>query len=264
MKRSPLVVTAIVAVTCLVSSATSAQALEPPIAAVPWSEDGAGLLAPSLEGTWLSAAPTEASEAAAGDGTILLPAAEGGNEAQGFAADESLVGVFVADAGGEGVVEYELTVDDVPLMLSPDDRGAVKAFLPDGTLVNSFAPPLAVDETGREIDSRYEIEGNVLKVVTDAPAGTGDITVQASLECNATFCTSLLSRLETRAAANGDYAVVMAAISLACGPAAGFCGLGMAIITQQAQSAVRKNVCLGLRKTNLSPISWLVHESCRR
>ncbi|KQO48114.1 hypothetical protein ASG28_12210 [Frigoribacterium sp. Leaf415] len=165
---------------------------------------------------------------------------------------------------GESAFEFDLTLDDTSAVLELDERGTVSVETADGALVNRFSAPVATSSTGAVVEGRYEIHGSVLRVVIDSPAHAGDVTVQASLECNAGFCTSVMTRAETRAVANGDYAVAMAVIALACGPAGGFCGLAMTYLVQQAKSAVNKGVCVGVRKSHVSPVAWIVHESCRR
>jgi len=223
------------------------------------------LTVPSLGGAELQMHPQDASALATESGAVAwssnggraLVASSGGLPA-------ALYGAVPNVPAGESVFAFDLSVADAPAVLTLDERGGVSVADVTGEMVNRLAPPSAASSTGVDIDARYEVQGDVLSIVTDAPAHAGDVTVRASYECNIGFCTSVMTRAETRAVANGDYAVAMAVIAVACGPAAGFCGIGFAYFVQQAKAAVSKGVCVGVRKTNVSAVAWPVHEPCRR
>lgn len=250
----------------LVLAALPAHAVEPPTS--PGSEHSAISTSAvrSLEGVELHVSPRGASFMKSAPGADSWTLNDGRTVKAVFDDGQpgSLLGLVPDAAPGESAFDFDLSLDGAPAVLELDDRGSVSVETTDGSAVNRFSAPLAKSSTGADVRTHYEIADSVLRVVVDSPAQAGDVTVQASLECNAGFCTSVWTRAETRAVANGDYAVAMAVMALACGPAAGFCGLAMTYIVQQAKSAVSKGVCAGVRKSHVSAAVWVVHESCRR
>ena len=266
MKHVPKMLSVIVVTATLVLVALPAEAV--PASAGPSNagDDGAGIVVPSRGGAELEVVPRGVTSVEVLDGADVWQL-EGGEEVSAATSDGHaavLTGRIPDSSEASSTLEFDIGLEGSPTSLVLDERGGVSVLDADGATVNRFSAPVATSSSGLTVVAGYEVEGGVLKIVTEAPAGTGAVTVRSSLECNAGFCTGIMTRAETRSVANGDHTAAMAAISVACGPAAGWCGLGMAVISQQARSAVSKGVCVAIRKTHVSPVAWVVHERCRR
>jgi hypothetical protein len=227
----------------------------------------ARLLIPSLDGVDMSMQPEHPGHRVSGevDRLSLSGGAGAGVPRGGGGAGPSAIQATVTlELDQTASIDFRLRVDGATTGLGVDHRGAAVVTSADGALVNRIAPPIATDVAGAEVPARWDVDGEQLVLSIGRASHPGPISVLASLECNVGFCTSVMSRAETRAVANGDYAVAMSIVALACGPAAGFCGLAMTALTRQAKAARSKGVCVGIRKTNVSAVAWIVHERCRR
>jgi hypothetical protein len=172
---------------------------------------------------------------------------------------------YVVVKGAEAPEEYRFAVTaagaDAHLELTSSGGITVSDSL--GNVVNTIAEPWAVDADGAPVDTWYEIDGAVVVQHVQHAGASYPVVADPSLECDAAFCTFLLSRSDTHrlASQSGAVTVVLAFI---CGGASWACELGAAVAIDAANRAEDEGKCVGIRHLHYVAVaSFPVSEPCK-
>jgi hypothetical protein len=191
----------------------------------------------------------------------------------------------IVSAGPAGAVEVSVAAPSDPGVI----RRAMTAAGADESAIRSVIDELA---TGRTLDAarpdsvpsaveRHELPRGGSETIetfadgsqrstSEFPVTTTDdrsgraVTTFTTIQCDALFCTLLLSRAQTKTMASGGNAA-KALLTAACGPAAWACAIAIGIVVDQANRAVRAGKCVGVRRPNTVTLAtWPVTEPCRQ
>lgn len=167
--------------------------------------------------------------------------------------------------------EYKFIVGDVNTKLSLNKNGSVTVKNAVGEQVNNILPPWAKDATGKDLPTRYTVEGNVITQKVNHQGAQYPVVADPSFGCGLGWCSMYLNRQETNNIANTPgtaQAVIAAACWNAPMPLPAVCGIAGAMIIDTAVNASKQNKCVGLVAYGVAPaVSWnpFIHgeEHCR-
>ena len=167
--------------------------------------------------------------------------------------------------------EYKFVVGDVDTQLVLNTDGTITVNSLSGEQLNYIQPAWARDSTGKELPTRYAVNGNVITQTVDHLGAQYPVVADPSFGCGVGWCSMYLSRSETNNIANFP-ASAAAIVAGACGsaptPVAFVCGIAVAHIADMAVNAQKQNRCVGLVTYGVPPfVSWnaFIHgkEHCR-
>ncbi|QHC58529.1 hypothetical protein [Rathayibacter sp. VKM Ac-2760] len=179
--------------------------------------------------------------------------------------DAAAAAGYAVIKGAEAPEEYrfEVTASGAAAHLALTDAGAVTVSDSLGDVVNTIAAPWAIDAEGAPVDTWYEIDGSTVLQHLRHQGAAYPVVADPSVECDAAFCTLLLSRSDTHRLAS-DSGAVTVVLAFLCGGASWACELGAAVAIDAANRAEDEGKCVGVRHLHYVAVaSFPVSEPCK-
>ncbi|MCU1526370.1 MAG: hypothetical protein JWP75_133 [Frondihabitans sp.] len=156
--------------------------------------------------------------------------------------------------------EYRFRVAENGQTLRANDDGSVSLLDRAGVVVNYLTPAWATDAAGRDVETSYEVDGDMVVQTVAHRGATYPVTADPSFGCGVGWCSMYFNKSDTKKIAGNSgagAALITAACTKAPGPVAFVCGIALGHIADRASSAAGSKKCVGLVVYGVPPIvTW--------
>ncbi|WP_133162920.1 hypothetical protein [Arthrobacter glacialis] len=171
---------------------------------------------------------------------------------------------IITSADAPSNYSYSFDVDGSPANLSALEDGSILVSDKDGNPSSLVAPAWAKDANGTYLETKYEIEGNVLTQTVNLDGAAFPVIADPRLQQNLAFSTIEFTRSETNTASSstGGFIAICGGATAVFAPIGAVCGVlaGASIIV--ATQAKNTGKCLGIRIGNWGTAPFPVIVNC--
>lgn len=153
---------------------------------------------------------------------------------------------------------YDFAANGSHVQLTLDAFGGVSVVDSAGNKVLFVLPPWATDAEGRDVPTRYEVNGtSLVQVVDHLGAGFTYPIVADPATCGWVTCTYYFGKKATKDFSTAASAAAVCSALAKIPPLAAGCAIAWAAIVVQANRAVNRNMCLKIKWTKVGLPLWV-------